>query len=264
MNPYREIQGSAHWLNTSLTCGWFNLAAALGELGKDFFLMGQGWGLQASIVSSVYTPLPGDLFLSYHVTSPVSWNWASENENRLWCYRCVMQGTFWQCWHSGTSSDDGIWSRAQECVRFNLRYSRSAPLFTLRLTALKLMELESLTAALNLCVLCYTSNKLIVMSPRTGTNVDTVNLLTNICSVLVLLFVCTASKETHVSLVVKCSIIHQLFSLFDEAVQYSDWKTPHYDMRDNSLINMSNTSQGQEVTCCSANIKILSAATGSI
>lgn len=59
-----------------------NVAAALGELGKDFFLVGQGWGLQGSIVSSVYTQFPGDLFHLYHLISPVSYHWACVEKKR--------------------------------------------------------------------------------------------------------------------------------------------------------------------------------------
>lgn len=38
----------------------------------------------------------------------------------LRCYRCINDGTFWQCWHRLIN---GKWSRAQGCVRFSLRYS---------------------------------------------------------------------------------------------------------------------------------------------
>lgn len=70
----------------------------------------------------------------------------------FWCYKCVMDGTFWQWWRPGTWSDNGIWSRAQECVRFSLRCSRPSWLSSpsSRSTAMKRVEINSLKDALNL------------------------------------------------------------------------------------------------------------------
>lgn len=63
-----------------------------------------------------------------------------------------MEGTFWQWWRPGTWSDKGIWSRAQECVRFSLRCSRPSWLSSSssRSTAMRRVEINSLKDALNL------------------------------------------------------------------------------------------------------------------